>query len=199
MRAESAVVDCLSIAGMDAPSNQGLNMKTYADIKAEIAKLERRAEAALKDEVTGVIDRIKEAIKAYGLTAEDLGFGSRKKAAAKHKPSTKRGAAPRTAAANARTSVGVPKYRDPETGSTWTGRGRPPEWIAAAKNRDAFLIPVGGDGVATRPAGAATRSGRRMAPGGKRRNEAGAGAKKRRERKTQSTPAVQIESGAATE
>jgi len=174
-------------------------MNTYAKIKAEIAKLERRAEAALKDEVAGVIGRIKEAIKVYGLTAEDLGFGAKEKAAAKQKASTRRGAA-RAGAASTRTPAGVPKYRDPETGSTWTGRGRPPEWIAAAKDRDAFLISAGGNGTASRPAGAATTSGRRTARGGKGRNETGPSAKKsRRERKTQSTPAVQIESGAATE
>ena len=30
------------------------------------------------------------------------------------------------------------KYRDPETGETWSGRGRPPRWLAAleAKGRD---------------------------------------------------------------
>ncbi len=32
-----------------------------------------------------------------------------------------------------------PKYRDPATGATWTGRGKPPAWIAG-KDRDAFLI-----------------------------------------------------------
>jgi len=37
-------------------------------------------------------------------------------------------------------SVGVAKYRDPKSGKTWTGRGKPPAWIAGAKNRDAYLI-----------------------------------------------------------
>lgn len=32
------------------------------------------------------------------------------------------------------------KYRDPESGATWTGRGRAPAWIAEAADRDAFLI-----------------------------------------------------------
>lgn len=32
-----------------------------------------------------------------------------------------------------------PKYRDPTTNATWTGRGKAPIWIAG-KNRDAFLI-----------------------------------------------------------
>ena len=61
-------------------------MKTLADIKAEIAKLEKQA-AAMKDEVAGVIGRIKEAIKVYGLTAEDLGLGTKEKAAATPKAS----------------------------------------------------------------------------------------------------------------
>ena len=33
----------------------------------------------------------------------------------------------------------TPKYRDPETGKTWTGRGVAPKWIAG-KDREAFLI-----------------------------------------------------------
>ncbi|WP_126223498.1 H-NS family nucleoid-associated regulatory protein [Burkholderia ambifaria] len=33
-----------------------------------------------------------------------------------------------------------PKYRNPQTGATWTGRGLPPAWIASAKDRNKFLI-----------------------------------------------------------
>jgi DNA-binding protein H-NS len=33
-----------------------------------------------------------------------------------------------------------PKYRDPKSGASWTGRGLAPKWIAGAKNRDQFLI-----------------------------------------------------------
>lgn len=36
-------------------------------------------------------------------------------------------------------SVVPPKYRDPATGATWTGRGKPPAWIAG-KDREGFLI-----------------------------------------------------------
>lgn len=32
-----------------------------------------------------------------------------------------------------------PKYRDPKTGATWSGRGKPPNWIVG-KNRDRFLM-----------------------------------------------------------
>lgn len=33
----------------------------------------------------------------------------------------------------------APKYRNPENGNTWTGRGKEPTWIAG-KDRDLFLI-----------------------------------------------------------
>jgi DNA-binding protein H-NS len=32
-------------------------------------------------------------------------------------------------------------YRDPKTGSTWSGGGRAPEWLATAKNPIEYLIP----------------------------------------------------------
>lgn len=36
------------------------------------------------------------------------------------------------------------KYRHPETGQTWTGRGKAPKWLADAeaegRNRDEFLV-----------------------------------------------------------
>ncbi len=99
-------------------------MKTYAGVKAEIVKLEQTAEKLRKEEVSAVVTQIREQIRTYGLTAKDLGLGSfsgqRKGSGTK--------------------SVGVPKYRDPKTGKTWTGHGKPPGWIAGAKNREAFLI-----------------------------------------------------------
>jgi DNA-binding protein H-NS len=38
-----------------------------------------------------------------------------------------------------RKSAGTAKYRDPATGRTWTGRGKPPAWIQG-KDRSQFLI-----------------------------------------------------------
>ena len=34
---------------------------------------------------------------------------------------------------------------DPETGATWSGRGRAPAWLANVKNRTAFLIEGKGE------------------------------------------------------
>jgi DNA-binding protein H-NS len=44
------------------------------------------------------------------------------------------------------------KYRDPETGASWSGRGRAPAWLASAKDRAKFLIA--GAGLATDAGGA---------------------------------------------
>ncbi|GJH26952.1 H-NS family nucleoid-associated regulatory protein [Caballeronia novacaledonica] len=36
-----------------------------------------------------------------------------------------------------------PKYRDPDTGATWGGRGRAPQWIVG-KDRERFLVGKAG-------------------------------------------------------
>jgi len=158
-----------------------IQVKTYAQIKAEIARLEKQAENTRKAEIAGVVGRIKEAIAAYGLTAADLGFG---KGSAADKSAKK--------ASNGRdvTSVGVAKYRDPTSGKTWTGRGKPPNWILGVKNRDDFLIS------AEQPAAAAEKATRKTKAASAKRRP---GRKQRAsKRKTAVTPAsVQIESAAA--
>ena len=143
-------------------------MKTYADIKAQMALLEEKAA-----EIAGVIKRIKEAISVYGLTAQDLGLGGGKAA---------KGGAPRTQrpAAKGKLVVGLAKYRDPATGKTWTGRGKPPNWIVGVKDRTPYLI----DESAAAPAfGARKSDGRKArksasapAPGKRARKKSGAGA-----------------------
>jgi DNA-binding protein H-NS len=151
-------------------------MKTYATIKAQIAKLEKQAESFRKAEIAGVVSRIKEAIKAYALTAADLGFGGGKSKAA---PDGKTRRAKKSA-----TTVGVAKYRDPKSGKTWTGRGKPPNWIVGVKNRDEYLIDK------PREAGAKPKAARGGRASGRGRKTAAAPTK---------TPAVRIESGAASE
>jgi DNA-binding protein H-NS len=116
-------------------------MTTYRDLTAQIAKLQAEAEKLRGAEKAGVIGRIREAIDLYGISAQDLGFSKSGKSAAP------RGVA--KAAKVAAPQFGVPKYRDPATGKTWTGRGKPPAWIADAKDRTPFLIlsaPSGGGG-----------------------------------------------------
>lgn len=169
-------------------------MKTYAAIKAEIAKLEKQAESLRKAEVAGVVAKIKEAIAAYALTATDLGLGrgaAKALGLAKSKPGRKSGV-----------TVGVPKYRDPKSGKTWTGRGKPPAWIVGVKSRDAFLIETQSEtdkNAPTKRAASPAPKGRLTA---KKTVKAKSGkGKARAGRKVApapvKTPAVQIESGAA--
>lgn len=109
--------------------------KTYSQLMKQIDSLQREAEEMKRKEIEGVVARIKEAIKAYGLTAADLGLVARAAKAAK--PGKKRaGRKPGKAAAAA-------KYRD-EAGNTWGGRGPRPAWLrdalAAGKQLSDFAV-----------------------------------------------------------
>jgi len=48
------------------------------------------------------------------------------------------------------------KYRDPNSGATWSGRGRPPVWMASAKDRSRFLIE--GAGAVASKTGSASKA-----------------------------------------
>lgn len=100
--------------------------KTYAQIVKQIEVLKQDAEKARRKEVDGVIGRIREAITVYSLTAADLGLaGKATGAKTATAPLKKRGrkAAPKPAP--------VVKFRN-DTGGTWGGRGKRPDWLRAA-------------------------------------------------------------------
>jgi DNA-binding protein H-NS len=106
--------------------------KSYAQIVKQIEVLKADAEKIRRKEVEGVVGRIREAITVYGLTAEDLGFAPRAKPGPKAKtaaaaPAKKRG---RKAAAK---PAAVVKFRN-ESGGTWGGRGKRPQWLRDALN-----------------------------------------------------------------
>ena len=42
----------------------------------------------------------------------------------------------------------APKYRDPKSGATWSGRGPAPAWLAGAKDRSKYLIAGEEEGAA---------------------------------------------------
>jgi DNA-binding protein H-NS len=111
--------------------------KSYAQLKATIAKLEKEAAALRAAETTKVVAQIRESIATFGLTVEQLfGRGARalKAAAGKALDGGKA----------VRKGAGIPKYRHPQTGKTWTGFGKAPGWIATVRNRDKFLIDPSG-------------------------------------------------------
>ncbi|RQU99894.1 H-NS histone family protein [Burkholderia cenocepacia] len=91
--------------------------RTYKQVQAEIEKLQTEAETLRQQELAGVLADIRAKVAEFGITEQDI-FGRKRIV--------------RTPA--------EPKYQDPKSGATWSGRGKPPSWIAKAKNRDRFLI-----------------------------------------------------------
>lgn len=106
--------------------------KTYAQLKNEIAALEAKASKLKQAEVAGVVARMKEAIDAYGLTAQDL-FGP-------HAVPDKRGLL--RAKTKSKMSHSA-KFAD-DNGNTWVGRGPRPPWLrdalAAGKTLSDFQL-----------------------------------------------------------
>lgn len=96
------------------------NMPSYKDLLAQKQNLEAQIEAARKSEMSEALSTIHSLVKEFGLTASDVFPSGRAKSASKG-------------------STVAPKYRDPSTGSTWTGRGKAPLWIAG-KDRAQFEI-----------------------------------------------------------
>lgn len=94
---------------------------------AQIEELDRarrendEQRAKLRSEAIGEVQRI---IDAFELKPSDFGFVSSSKRAAK--------------------PAAAPQFRDPQTGKTWSGRGRVPAWIkeaeAVGKSREDFRI-----------------------------------------------------------
>ena len=98
-------------------------MATYEELMAKKKALEAHLEEVRANEIAGVIDQIQNLMAEYGLTVDDI---------------TKRRRG-RPAGSGAKTKSALsPKYRDPKTGKTWSGRGRAPSWLG--KNPNRFLI-----------------------------------------------------------
>ncbi len=91
----------------------------------EIAKSIAEFQSAQR---SSVINEIKTLMAQHGINAADLTATGRKATSSVEKEPSKVAA----------------KYRDPATGSTWTGRGLKPRWLVAAlesgRTQDEFLI-----------------------------------------------------------
>ncbi len=118
-------------------------MSKYVELKAQAEKYLKQAELLLVKETKEAIVEIKRLMKLYNLTAEDIGLAAGRPPKAGSKRGRKPG--PRTAgkrsssrakktgptqSKDGRATV-APKYRDPATGATWTGRGKKPKWLSA--------------------------------------------------------------------
>jgi DNA-binding protein H-NS len=113
---------------------------TLEAVHAKMKKLQAQADALIAKQSSGVIEKIRELMAKHGLTTADIDAHS----------DGKRRAAKAVVKTMSKGSVAAVKYRDPKSGATWTGHGRAPSWIAAAKNRDKFLVD--GSTATTKPA-----------------------------------------------
>ncbi|WP_447915826.1 H-NS histone family protein [Delftia acidovorans] len=93
-------------------------MTDYKTLLQQKAELEARIAEVMKTEKAGAVAEVRTLVQQYQLTEQDV-FPAR--------------------SAKSKGSVGEPRYRDPATGSTWTGRGKPPSWIVG-KDRAPFQI-----------------------------------------------------------
>lgn len=104
-------------------------MKSLKQIQAEISKLEREADVARRREIAGVVAEIKMKMKQFGIVASDLQGASTKKGA---KAQAEKIRKPRKTGGSSKLKGRKveAKYRHPDSGQTWTGRGRQPTWVS---------------------------------------------------------------------
>ena len=90
-------------------------MPSYQELVAQKKELDKRIEEARRQESEAALERIKQLIATFGFTAQQVFplHGEKKKVAA--------------------------KYYDPDTGKSWTGRGKPPAWLEG-KDRSLYEI-----------------------------------------------------------
>ncbi len=86
--------------------------ENYRQVKARIRMLQAEAERLRRQELRDVLADMRRQIREYGILPEQL-FG----------PSLS----------------DLVRYRHPDTGQTWNGVGRPPNWIRG-KDRDRFCV-----------------------------------------------------------
>lgn len=93
-------------------------MTDYKTLLQQKAELDARIAAAMKTEKADAVAEVRLLVQQYQLSEQDV-FPSR--------------------GVIQKGSLGAPKYRNPTTGATWTGRGKPPNWIVG-KDRTPFQI-----------------------------------------------------------
>lgn len=95
-------------------------MTTLIELLKQRDELSKQIEELKRHEMKNALAKIHELVEQFGITASDI-FPDTKE---KKSDSVKKV---------------PPKYRNKETGKTWTGRGKPPKWIAG-KDREQYNI-----------------------------------------------------------
>lgn len=110
-----------------------MKQPTYKELLKQAEALAQQAAEAKATESRAAIETCKELIAEFDLSPFDLGFVKTQVV-----PAAKVRKSDSTFAVKKPKQTAPPKYIDPETGKTWSGRGNTPRWIVG--NRDDYLI-----------------------------------------------------------
>lgn len=97
-------------------------MPTLAELLAQKAELERQIAEQSRAEREQAIAQVRQLMAQHGLTLADIGGAARREPLRAVRAAGEPGPASKVA----------PKYRHPETGETWSGRGLQPNWLKKA-------------------------------------------------------------------
>jgi DNA-binding protein H-NS len=104
----------------------------YLEIQEQIKQLQEEAKVLMQEGRNKAITDIKALLAVYEIRADEVGFAVPPSPPKRERKPEKR---------RDRTPKGEPKYRDPDSGATWTGSGRTPKWLEG-KNHEDFLILI---------------------------------------------------------
>ena len=120
-------------------------MDEVLSLNQQIADLQKKKTELEKKNRPVVLANMREMMKAYSITAQELtGPLPKGKKVKIDKADSDR---PAQAVKVKKAASNLPmKYKGPEDGQHWTGRGQPPRWmrelIAAGRNKEEFVIPA---------------------------------------------------------
>ncbi|WP_239168198.1 H-NS family nucleoid-associated regulatory protein [Burkholderia pseudomallei] len=109
----------IRVGKMSDDCGRGRKMIAFRDLLVLQARIEKEVENSRLEAEKRICERVREIMAEYGIDVEVRAGGSKRE--------TRRHAAPR--------------YWNPETGQTWSGRGAEPKWIVG-KDRSQFLLPA---------------------------------------------------------
>ncbi|AOI67572.1 H-NS histone [Burkholderia territorii] len=101
-------------------------MKSYSELLEQLERLRKEIDIAREHEARRIAQRVLELLEESGVDVRQLSTRSAQE--------LRRGVRPK------------PKYWNPDTGATWSGRGRRPRWLVG-DNLDRFLIRLPDDRV----------------------------------------------------
>jgi DNA-binding protein H-NS len=95
-----------------------MSAQTLDQIQKQIADLQSQADQMVREQKSGAISDIREKMAMYDITFEEIGG----KGAGRKSQSKVAGIKPKV----------NPKFKNQDTGETWSGRGLKPRWLVAA-------------------------------------------------------------------